>query len=96
MKLKRKLLIIIMINILLLQNLISLRQNFDLRLKRANLARKSDLANFVKKTNFDNKLKDVTLNKNELNELLKQVKAMSTKGLTKDLIDKFSILNGAK
>ena len=85
-----------MINILLLQNLISLRQNFDLRLKRANLARKSDLANFVKKTNFDNKLKDVTLNKNELNELLKQVKAMSTKGLTKDLIDKFSILNGAK
>ena len=96
MKLKRKLLIIIMINILLLQNLISLRQNFDLKLKRANLARKSDLANFVKKTNFDNKLKDVTLNKNELNELLKQVKAMSTKGLTKDLIDKFSILNGAK
>ena len=96
MKLKRKLLIIIMINILLLQNLISLRQNFDLRLKRANLARKSDLANFVKKTNFDNKLKDVTLNKNELNELLKQVKVMSTKGLTKDLIDKFSILNGAK
>ena len=85
-----------MINILLLQNLISLWQNFDLRLKRANLACKSDLANFVKKTNFDNKLKDVTLNKNELNELLKQVKAMSTKGLTKDLIDKFSILNGAK
>ena len=26
----------------------------------------------------------------------KQVKAISTKGLTKDLIDKFSILNGAK
>ena len=34
--------------------------------------------------------------KNELNELLEKVKARSTKGLTKDLIDKFSILNGAK
>ena len=92
-KLKRKLLIIIMINILLLQNLISLLQKF---LKRANLASKSDVANFVKKTDFDNKLKDVTSNKNELNELSKKVKAISTKGLTKDLIDKFSILNGAK
>ena len=45
---------------------------------------------------MDNKLKDVTSNKNELNELSKKVKAISTKGLTKDLIDKFSILNGAK
>ena len=33
---------------------------FDLRLKRANLARKSDIANFVNKTDFDNKVKDVT------------------------------------
>ena len=33
---------------------------------------------------------------NELNELSKKVKAISTKGLTKDLISKFSILNGAK
>ena len=47
-------------------------------------------------TDFDNKLKDVTSNKNELNELSKRVKSISTKGLTKDLIDKFSILNGAK
>ena len=47
-------------------------------------------------TDFDNKLKDVTSNKNELNELSKKVKSISTKGLTKDLIDKFSILNGAK
>ena len=47
-------------------------------------------------TDFDNKLKDVTSNKNELNELSKKVKSISTKGLKKDLIDKFSILNGAK
>ena len=42
---------------------------------------------------FDNKVKNVTSNKNESNELLKYVKAISTKGLTKDLINKFSILN---
>ena len=35
------------------------------------------------------------MNRNELNELLKKVKATSTR-LTKDLINKFSILNGAK
>ena len=40
--------------------------------------------------------KNVTSNKNELNELSKKVKAISIKGLTKDLIDKFSILNGEK
>ena len=48
----------------------------------------------VKKTDFDNKLKDATSNRKELNELSKKVKAISTKGLTKDLINKFSILNG--
>ena len=32
---------------------------------------------------FDNKVKDVTSNKNESNELSKKVKAISTKGLTK-------------
>ena len=42
---------------------------FDLRLKRVNLARKSDIANFVNKSDFDNKLKDATSNKNELNGL---------------------------
>ena len=41
-------------------------------------------------------LKNVTSNKNQLNELSKKVKVISTKGLTKDLINKFSILNGAK
>ena len=69
---------------------------FELRLKRANLASKIDIANFVNKIDFDNKLKDITLNKNELNELSKKVKAISTKEITKDLIDKFSILNRTK
>ena len=65
-------------------------------MKRANLTSTSDIANFVNNTDFDNKLKDVTSNKNELNELSKKVKPISAKGLTKDLTDKFSILNGAK
>ena len=42
---------------------------FELRLKPANLASKSDIANFVKKSDFDNKLKDVTSTKNQLDEL---------------------------
>ena len=60
---------------------------FTARLVQANLASENDIADFVKKTD---------LNKNELNQLLKKVKAVSTKELTKDLINKFSILNGAK
>ena len=49
-------------------------ENFTARLKRANLASKNDIANFVKKKpDFDNKLKGVISNKNELNELLKKV-----------------------
>ena len=71
-------------------------ENFAARLKQANLASKNDIANFVNKTDFDNKLEDVTSNKNELNELSKKVKAISTKRLTKDLINKFSIINEAK
>ena len=50
----------------------------------------------LKKRYFDNKLKNVTSNKNELNELSEKVKVTSTNELTKDLINKFSILNGAK
>ena len=45
---------------------------------------------------FDNKLKNVSSNKNELNELWKKVKVISIKGFTEDLINKLSILNGAK
>ena len=54
--------IMIMLNILLLKNLIS--ENFALILAQANLASKNDAANFVKKTDFDDKLK--SLNKNLL------------------------------
>ena len=71
MKLKKKLLIIIT-----LHNLISFRQKLlfvqaetviTVVLIQANLASKSDIANFVNKIDFDDKLKDVTSNKNELN-----------------------------
>ena len=68
----------------------------DLRLKWANLASQSDIAYFVNKTDFDNQVKIATSNKNELNELSKKVSTISTKVLTKGLIDKFSILNEAK
>ena len=54
-------------------------QDFAARLAPANLASKSDMAYFVEKTDFDNKQKDVTSNKNELNELSKIVKSISTK-----------------
>ena len=75
----------------------SVTENFTARLKQANLARKIDIANFVKEADFDNnELKDVTSNKNEWNKLSKKVKAISTKELTKGLINKFSILNGAR
>ena len=82
-------------------------EHFTARLAQANLASKSDSDNLVKMTEFDDKLKNLNKNvisnktknvllENELNELSKKVKARSTKGLTKDLINKFSILNGAK
>ena len=51
----------------------------------------NDIANFVKK-DFDKKLETVISNKNQLNELSKKVKSISTKGLRKDVINKFSIL----
>ena len=38
--------------------------HFAARLKQASLASKINIANFVKKIDFDNKLKDVTSNKN--------------------------------
>ena len=51
-------------------------ENFTAWLARENLARKSDIISFVKKTNFDklkNSIKSSTLNKIELNELSKIV-----------------------
>ena len=72
-------------------------------MEQANLAIKNNIANFIKKTNFDNKIK--TLNKKfalnktkhelveiELNELSKKVKGISTKVLKKDLIKNFVFL----
>ena len=81
-------------------------RNFE-RLAQANLASKNDIAALVKKTDFDNKLKNLDKNissnktkhilvENELNEISEKVKTISTKGLAKDLINKSSILNGAK
>ena len=72
------------------------KEIFGLRLSRANFASQGYIFNFVNMTDFDNQGKNVTSNKNELNEPSKNVKAILTKGLTKDLIDKLSILNGAK
>ena len=59
MKLKRKLLIIIMI--------------FAARLKQVNLASKRDNVNFVNKRDFDDKVKNVTSNKHELNNYQKKL-----------------------
>ena len=41
----------------------------DLKWKWENLASQSDIANFLNKTDFDNQVKNVTSNKNELNEI---------------------------
>ena len=49
-------------------------ENLTARLKQVNLASKRDVANFVKNEVFDIKVKNVTSNKNELNELLKKLK----------------------
>ena len=85
----------IMINILLLKNLRSYQQKILLEdYQKQILTSKNYIANFLKKTDFDNEL--IKLNRNELNELLKKIKAISTKGSTKYLINKFSILNGLK
>ena len=72
------------------------KKKFTARLKQVKLTSKNDIANFVKKTDFDNKLKKVASNKSELDELSKKVKTISAKLLTRDLINKFNILNGAK
>ena len=79
-------------------------ENFIARLKPANLASKTMIADFIKKIDFDDKLKyfnkKVNPNKTrhiEVNtKLEKKLKIISTKALTADLINKYSILNGAK
>ena len=82
-------------------------KNFRARSTQASLTRKNDISNFVKKTDFDNKPKKLNKNvtsnetkpvlvKKKLNELTAKVKAILTRGLTKDLIHKSSIIKGAK
>ena len=71
-------------------------ENVAARLKQATWASKSGIANFVKKTYFNNKLKNITSNKNELKDLSKKLKQYKQKGLRKDLINEFSIFNGEK
>ena len=71
-------------------------QSISERLAQAYLASKSYIANFLKKRDYDKKLNNVISNKYGLSERSKKVKAISTKGLTKFLINKVSILNGGK
>ena len=95
----------ITVNILLHNNKLT-ADDFAARLAQAKLATKVDIADFVNKTDFDNKLKIFIkkllqktkhkLVENELDELLEKVELISTKGLTKDLINGYSILKGVK
>ena len=72
-------------------------ENFAARLKQTNLKSKSNISDFLNKVYFDNIFenlnKKVTLNKsrhvevNNLDDLSKKVKLISTKWLTKDLIN---------
>ena len=82
-------------------------ENFAARLSQVKLALTDDIADLVKETDFDNKLKQinkkVTSNKtkhvlveNKLDELSEKVEVISTKRLTKDLINGYSILKEAK
>ena len=64
-KLKIKLLLIMIVIIILLLNLSS--ENFTATLPQTNLASKNDIAKFVKKTDFEDKLK--SLNKIELKKV---------------------------
>ena len=67
-----------MINILLLKNLINKRQKVLLhRLAQANLTSNADIANFVKETDFYDKLKN--LNKKVTSNKTKHVEAEKKK-----------------
>ena len=67
-----------MINILLLQVIINklIAEHFTVKLAQANLASKKDIAALVKKTDFDDELKNFSSNKNDLNELSKKFGAI--------------------
>ena len=81
--------------------------NSPARLAQTKLATKTDMDDFVKETDSDNKLKNinkkVTSNKTrhvevktKLDNLAKKVIIMSTNGLTVDMINKYSTLNEEK
>ena len=82
-------------------------KDFASRLKQANLTSKNFITVFVKNVYFDDKLKklnkNITLNKtrnvefkNKQDDLPKKIKLISINRLTEDLINKYSILHGAK
>ena len=73
-------------------------ENFIARLAQTYLVTQSDIVNFVKKTDFDNEVQNITSNRNQLNKLYIYQKntPISTNGLTKDFINKFSIFDRAK
>ena len=58
-------------------------KNFASRLAQANLASKNDIVNFVKKTNFDDKLKtlnkEVTSNKTKYSEIKNKITDLTNK-----------------
>ena len=68
------------------------QETLTARLAQENLASEDDITNFVKKIDFDNKLKNL----DKISGLSEKVKAISTKGLRKDLTNKSIIFNGAK
>ena len=102
-EIEKKYLIMIMVNILLHK---LTADNFAARLAQAKLATINDIADFVKKVYFDEKLinikRKVTLSKtrhvevkHKLNDLSKKVTIKSTRELTKNLVNNDSIVNGA-
>ena len=78
-------------------------ESFVATLKQAKVVNKDDITYFVKKKHFNEKQininKKVTLNKTgnleikKLDNLLEKVKLISTGELTKNLINKYSVLN---
>ena len=88
-KLKRKLMIIIIYKYINTSKLNKFTAEiFLFKIKMSKFSKQKCIANFLKRQMLI-KLKDVTSNRNEFNELSKNVKAISTKGLTEDLINKF-------
>ena len=65
-------------------------ENFAARLAQANLAYKNDIANFVKKTDFDDKLKNLNKKLAQINQNIYQLK-MSLKN-QKRLIQVFLLV----